>query len=249
MSSPLSVQLYTLRDQMATDRDGSLRRLAEIGFGAVEPYDPTADPQGFRKVADDLGLGVTGTHAYALLRDADRTNAVLDDIATIGATLAIIPGGIDQEKFTSVDGLREVADLLNGLAEKTASYGIKIGYHNHWWEIEAKVDGRHALDVLVDLLAPDVVLEVDTYWAAVGGADVVALLRKLGDRVVSLHVKDGPVRKGEPHVAIGTGAMPVPDILAAAPNATRVVEFDECATDIFVALRESRDYLAGLGEA
>ncbi|WP_163509935.1 sugar phosphate isomerase/epimerase family protein [Fodinicola acaciae] len=249
MASPLSVQLYTLRDQMATDRDGGLRRLAEIGFGAVEPYDPTADPRGFREVADDLGLAVTGTHAYALLREPDRANAVLDDVATIGASLAIIPGGIEHEKFTSVDGLREVADLLNGIAEKTAPYDIKLGYHNHWWEIEPTIDGRHAIEVLADLLAPGVVLEIDTYWAAVGGADVPALLGKLGDRVVSLHVKDGPVRKGEPHVAVGTGAMPVPQILAAAPNATRIVEFDECATDIFTALKESRDYLIGLEEA
>ena len=52
-------------------------------------------------------------------------------------------------------------------------------------------DGRHALEVFADQLDPDVMLEVDTYWAYAGGADVPALLGRLGDRVVALHVKDG----------------------------------------------------------
>jgi sugar phosphate isomerase/epimerase len=249
-SSPsCAVQLYTLRDQMAQDRDGSLRRLAGIGYKEVEPFDPTADPTGFRAVLDDLGLGVTFTHAYALLREPERTTEVLDAIATVGATHAIIPGGIPEEDFTDVDGLRRTAETLNGIAEKAAGHGLRLGYHNHWWEIEPKIDGRHAIEALVDHLAPEIFLEIDTYWAAVGGADPVALLERLGERVLALHVKDGPVRKGEPHVAVGAGAMPVPAILAAAPHAARIVELDECATDIFEALADSHAYVAGLEDA
>ncbi|MEU4513493.1 sugar phosphate isomerase/epimerase [Nonomuraea wenchangensis] len=244
MSTPISVQLYTVRDALAADRDAVLRRLAGIGYAAVEPYDPTADPKGFREVADDLGLRVSATHAYALL--TEDTNAVLDAIATIGTDLAIVPGGIPHEEFTTPDGLRRTADLLNGLAERAAGHGVRIGYHNHWWEIEPRIDGRHALEALTDLLAPEVFLEIDTYWAAVGGADVPALLGRLGGRVLALHVKDGPVVKGEPHTAVGAGAMPVPTVLAAAPDAWRVVELDECATDVFAALADSHAYLTSL---
>ncbi|WP_279582868.1 sugar phosphate isomerase/epimerase family protein [Fodinicola feengrottensis] len=148
--------------------------------------------------------------------------------------------------FSSLDGLRRTADILNGIAEKAAGHQIRIGYHNHWWEIEPTFDGRHAVELLADLLEPSLFLEIDTYWAAVGGADPAALLTRLGDKVLALHVKDGPVRQGEPQVAVGTGAMPVPEILAAAPKAARIVEFDECATDLFQALAASRDYLVGL---
>jgi sugar phosphate isomerase/epimerase len=195
-------------------------------------------------VADDLGLQVSATHAYALL--TEDTNAVLDAIATIGTDLAIVPGGIPHEEFTTPDGLRRTADLLNGLAERAAGHGVRIGYHNHWWEIEPRIDGRHALEALADLLAPEVFLEIDTYWAAVGGADVPALLGRLAGRVLALHVKDGPVVKGEPHTAVGAGAMPVPAVLAAAPDAWRVVELDECATDVFAALADSHAYLTSL---
>ncbi|SEG75709.1 Sugar phosphate isomerase/epimerase [Nonomuraea solani] len=244
MTEPISVQLYTVRDALAADRDTTLRRLAEVGYRSVEPFDPTTDPEGFRQVADDLGLSVSGTHAYALL--SKEPAEVFDAIATVGTDLVIIPGGIAHEEFTTPDGLARTADLLNGLAEQAAGHGMRIGYHNHWWEIEPEIDGRHAIEALADLLAPGVFLEIDTYWAAVGGADVPALLGRLGERVLALHVKDGPVVKGEPHTAVGAGVMPVSEILAAAPAARRVVELDECATDVFAALAESHAYLTSL---
>jgi sugar phosphate isomerase/epimerase len=244
MATPLSIQLYTLREQIAADRDGTLARLASIGYRAVEAYDPTADPAGFRKVADELGITVTSTHAYALFdKDAGE---VFDAVAAVGTDLAIIPGGIAEEEFTTLDGIRRTADLLNGFAGKAAERGIRIGYHNHWWEIEPRFDGRTALEVLADSLAPEVFLEVDTYWAQVGGADVPQLLRGLGGRVLALHVKDGPGVKGEPHTAVGRGVIDVPSILAAAPDAVRIVELDTCAGDIFEAVADSRAYLTGL---
>jgi sugar phosphate isomerase/epimerase len=244
MATPLSIQLYTLRDQIAADRDGTLARLAEIGYRSVEAYDPTADPAGFRKTADALGISVSSTHAYALFnKDAGE---VFDAVATVGTDLVIIPGGIAHEEFTTLDGLRRTADLLNGFAGKAAERGMRMGYHNHWWEIEPRFDGRTALEVFAGLLAPEVFLEVDTYWAAVGGADVPELLRALGDRVLALHVKDGPGVKDEPHTAVGKGAIDVPSILAAAPDALRIVELDTCAGDVFEAVAESHAYLTAL---
>ncbi|SDO96070.1 sugar phosphate isomerase/epimerase family protein [Actinacidiphila guanduensis] len=246
MTAPLSIQLYTLRDQIAADRDGTLTRLAEIGYRQVEAYDPTADPAGFRKLLDGLGVTVSSTHAYALFdKDAGE---VFDAVATVGTDLAIIPGGIAHEEFTTLDGLQRTADLLNGFAAKAAERGIRIGYHNHWWEIEPRFEGRTGLEVLAGLLAPEVFLEVDTYWAQVGGADVPELLRTLGGKVLALHVKDGPGVKDEPHTAVGKGAIDVPSILAAAPEAQRIVELDTCATDIFEAVAESRAYLTALEE-
>ncbi|MEU8247375.1 sugar phosphate isomerase/epimerase [Nonomuraea sp. NPDC048916] len=250
MTAPLGVQLYTVREQIAADRDAALSRIAGLGYGAVEPYDPTTDPKGFRRVVDDLGLTVSSTHAYALL--GEEPAEVFDAIATIGTDLVIIPGGIAHEEFTSPDGLARTADLLNGLAAQAAAHGMRLGYHNHWWEIEPRIDGRHALEALADLLAPEVFLEIDTYWAAVGGADVPGLLRRLAGRVLALHVKDGPGGPGgkkEPHTAVGRGVMPVPGILAAAPGAWRIVELDSCAGDVFEALAASHAFLTSLTSA
>src|SRR5437764_1138079 len=114
MSHPISVQLWTVRDQISADRDGTLRRIADIGFGAVEPFQPTEDPTGFRKVADDLGLKVSSAHAHALR--TDEPAAVFEAVATLGTDLAIVPAGIAEEEFTTRDGLARAADVLNSLA-------------------------------------------------------------------------------------------------------------------------------------
>ena len=245
MSQPLAVQLWTVRDQIAADRDETLRRIAGIGFTGVEPFRPTEDPAGFRKVADDLGLRVVGAHAGTLL--TAEPAAVFEALGVLGTDLAIVPGGIPEVEFTTREGLERVADTLNSLAEQAAGYAIRLGYHNHWWEFEPEVDGRHALEVLADLVAPEVFFEIDTYWAAAAGADVVAVLTRLGDRVGALHVKDGPVVKGEPNTAVGRGAMPVAEILAAAPaDALRIVELDAHDGDVFQAVEESHAFLTGL---
>ncbi|MET8684773.1 sugar phosphate isomerase/epimerase [Streptomyces sp. NPDC004732] len=264
MPRPLSVQLYSVRDQLVADREGTLRRLAGLGYGAVEAYDVLGDPKGLRRIVDDLGLTVSGTHAVQLL--GPDPDPVLDAVAVLGTDLAIVPAGIPPEEFASRDGLARTADRLNSLAEVARRHGIRIGYHNHWWEIEPRFDDAgdagnggdgqallpHAVDVLAELLDPAVFLEIDTYWAAVGGAEVPELLRRLGDRVRALHLKDGPGTKEDPNVAVGGGTMPVPEILAAAPDAWRIVEFDSCAGDadtLFDELAASRRYLSSLEAA
>jgi sugar phosphate isomerase/epimerase len=243
VSKPISVQLYSVREHMAEDRDATLRRIAGLGYRAVEPYSPADDPKGFKALADELGLTISGTHAGGLVREPEP-GPTFEAVARLGTALAIVPAGIPEAEFTTRDGIARAADLLNGLAQQATQYGLTLGYHNHWWEFEPKIEGVHALEVLAERLDPRVALEIDTYWAAVGGAQVPQLLERLGDRVVALHVKDGPIVKGEPHTAVGAGAMPVPEILAARPEAWRVVELDSCAGDIFEALAASHAYLA-----
>ncbi|WP_069886652.1 sugar phosphate isomerase/epimerase family protein [Streptomyces luteocolor] len=262
MTRPLSVQLYSVRDQLAADREGTLRRLASLGYGAVEAYDVLDDAKGLRRIADDLGLTVSGAHVIQLL--GPEPGAVLDGVAALGTELAIVPAGIPHEEFTSRDGLARTAERLNSLAVQAERHGLRLGYHNHWWEIEPRFDdaysidtaraagGPHAVEVLAELLDPAVFLEVDTYWAAVGGAEVPGLLRRLGDRVRALHLKDGPGTKEHPNVAVGGGTMPVPEILAAAPDAWRIVEFDSCAGSadtLFDELKASHTYLTSLEAA
>jgi sugar phosphate isomerase/epimerase len=83
----------------------------------------------------------------------------------------------------------------------------------------------------------------------VGGQDVVALLGRLGDRVRYLHVKDGPITRDDPMTAVGSGRMPVADILAVSQAEWHIVELDRCATDMLTAVGDSLAWLASHGLA
>ena len=244
-SNPLALQLYTVRDQLASGRKAVLGAIRGYGYAAVEPYDVLTDPEALRADLDEAGLAVCAVHAKALGEDA---GAFLDGAKTVGADTVIVPWA-PPERFADADAIAELARELNDGAARAAGLGLRFGYHNHDFEL-AMVGGRTGLEALADALDPAVLLEVDTYWAAVGGQDVPKLLGRLGDRVRYLHVKDGPVTKDDPMTAVGGGRMPVAEILAACPSAEwHVVELDRCATDVLIAVRDSLGWLTSRGLA
>jgi sugar phosphate isomerase/epimerase len=223
-----------------------LRHIAGFGYGAVEPYDVRTDPDQLRADLDEAGLAVCSVHAKILGEDA---GALLRGSLAVGADTVIVPW-MEPAIFADADGVARLARDLNEAAARAADHGLRLGYHNHDFELSARIGGRTALEVLADALGEAVILEVDTYWAAVGGQDVPALLGRLGDRVRYLHVKDGPVTKNDPMTAVGSGRMPVAEILAACPSAEwHVVELDYCATDMLTAVGDSLSWLAGQGLA
>jgi sugar phosphate isomerase/epimerase len=244
-SNPLALQLYTVRDQLPSGRRAVLEAIRGFGYGAVEPYDVATDPGALRADLEETGLVVCSVHARAL---GDDASALLDGAAAVGADTVIVPS-VPAERFADPGAIAALARDLNEAAAGAAARGLRFGYHNHAFEM-SPVAGRTGLEVLADALDPAVLLEVDTYWAAVGGEDVVALLGRLGDRVRYLHVKDGPVTRDDPMTAVGAGRMPVAEVLAACPSAEwHVVELDRCATDVLTAVRDSLDWLAARGLA
>ena len=241
-SNPPAVQLYTVRDQLTGDRAGVLAQIAAFGYGAVEPFNILDDPAGLAADLAAAGLAVCSVHAMPA---ADQASAVIEAARTLGAGTVIVPY-LPPDRFADAASVREVAAELNGMAARLASDGLRLGYHNHDHELSSLIGGRPALEVLADRLDDVVILEVDTYWAAVGGQDVPALLGRLGDRVRYLHVKDGPVTRDDPMTAVGAGRMPVASILAAGQAAEwHVVELDRCATDMMTAVGDSLAWLAG----
>jgi len=238
--SELSVQLYTVREALAEDFDGTLGKLASFGFTQVEPFALLNFADELRDGLPRNGLTAPTTHVHLLGEDQDAVCALA---AELGIQTVIEPY-VDPARWQTEAGVSEVASELNAAAIKAADYGLQVGYHNHHFELESMIDGVHALEVLAAQLAPEVVLEVDTYWAYAGGADVPALLTRLGDRVAALHLKDGDgTLDTSKQVPLGSGVLPVWDIVDAAPEALRVVELDDSETDLLEAVREGREFL------
>jgi sugar phosphate isomerase/epimerase len=241
-----SLQLYTLRNAIQEDLPGTIRKVAEIGFTQVEPYNFVATAQELGAALRENGLSAPSGHAPLLSQDQDQIFAAAKEL---GITTVIEPY-IPAERWQSAEDVQATAALLNEAAKKGAEYGIRVGYHNHQWELESIIEGRTALEYFADLLDPELVLEVDTYWVAVGGQDPVDILGKLGNRVKFIHIKDGPLTTDtKAQLPAGQGKVAVLDVIAAAASLeVGVVEFDDYSGDIFEGINESLSFLMASGE-
>jgi sugar phosphate isomerase/epimerase len=246
MKKPISVQLYSVREQAKEDFLGTLKRIADIGYAGVEFAGLHGhEPKEIKKVLDDLGMRAATSHGG--LATEENVQEIVETAQLFEAKLVI--SGWKREDWASLDGIRRAAEAYQKAAALLAPHGIRMGYHNHWWEMQV-VEGRYGLEHFLEL-APDVEAQIDTYWACnFGAVDVPALVKKWSSRASTLHIKDGPLVEGEPHTAVGAGKMDVPAVINAADESRLewlVVELDDCATDMMTAVADSYKYLVSTG--
>ncbi|GIH15932.1 sugar phosphate isomerase/epimerase family protein [Rugosimonospora africana] len=264
MPPGIAAQLWTFHDLAAKDLEGVLTRISELGYLAVEPLGLHGrEPAKVRALLDSLGMTLSSAHApFPAGPDATR---ILDENAELGATTLV--WSLEREEFDSPEAIARGVERINEGAERAAAYGMTIGYHNHFAEFanvfgdwsgsprgarRAEPDwsnGQSAYDILLDLLDPRVVIELDMYWAQLGGADPAQVIRGLGDRVRFLHVKDGPAQTNEDYmVPVGQGSVDIPAALRASESVRwHIVELDRSRMDMFTALQQSYQYLVGNG--
>ncbi|WP_243232829.1 sugar phosphate isomerase/epimerase [Microbacterium sp. CIAB417] len=267
-----SVQLYTLAAEFSADMEGSLDKLAAIGLRNVEAFDFVRRPGEIRAALDASGLASPTGHA-PLLSDELWTpdgsiptpapEAVFEAAAKVGLTTVIDPF-VAPERWFTLDGVTDIADRLNALVDKAAEFGLQVGYHNHAQEFVADFDGQTAYERFVSLTDERVVIELDLYWALVGGQDVVGLVSRLGDRLVAAHVKDGVAPASNPFAPgaeafgsdsldqrhAGTGDVPLADALnAASALQYAIIEYDNAPGDVFADIAASYAFLTEGGFA
>ena len=241
LAQPISLQLYTVREALAANLAATLERIAGLGFTRVELFGFLDQTRDYAALLKELNLTAPSAHAALIGQDVER---VFGAAVSLGIETVIEPH-IDRELWISRESIGAQADLLNDAARRAAPFQLSVGYHNHWWEIENQFDGVTGLELFAGMLDPAVVLEVDTYWAEVGGVSAAELLRRLGDRVSFIHVKDGAKNKiDDDQTAVGSGSLDIASILAAAPHALRVVELDGFRGDVFDALQDSINFLS-----
>ncbi|QIG39552.1 sugar phosphate isomerase/epimerase [Microbacterium sp. 4R-513] len=260
-----SIQLFTLREALESDLDGTLAEVAARGFTAAEPYDFVRRAEPLAAALTAHGIAAPSGHAFLASEsfvnpDGSGTSLPVPPPAevfaaakTLGMEIVIDPYTAP-ERWQSVEQIEETARLLNAAAEIGATEGIRVGYHNHAHELEATFDGTTGLEVLAGLLDPRVVLEVDLYWVQRGGVDPVELLQRLGDRVVAVHAKDGTLDAEAlaayppaDQVPAGEGVVPLAEAIEAAPALElAIVEFDHYNGDLYDAIEKSRVYLDGI---
>lgn len=242
----ITLQLYSLREALEADFEGSLRQIAAIGFPCVE----TAGYHGRKpsEVAKLLAeLGMTAPTAHCSLPIGDAADEVIETALELGHRYLITGGPPGwQDHFTTTDQVKAIAELYCIAADNAAKHGLQVGYHNHDWDL-AEFEGQPAYHTFLAHTPESVLWEADLFWIARAGIDPVGFLQEIGSRGKALHFKDGHIEDRNikpPFLTAGSGDV---DLLAAARAANHAeyiaVELDEYDGDMMTAVKESYAYL------
>ena len=245
----LALQLYTLRDALAQNFSATLNRIADMGITYVETafFPEGVSNQSAAKAIRDAGLTVCSAHCEIPL--ADEQAAVLEMVEGFDCDLVIWHGWPQDPDYSTVDGVKRLAERYNAASETCLSNGKRFGIHNHWWEFELhpayEADTQRPYQSLAQEMDPAIFFEVDTYWVKTAGVNPVSVLKELSDRAPLIHVKDGPATQDGDMVALGQGTMDFAAIDAVIDGQVdwMIIELDRCATDMFTAVATSRRYL------
>ncbi len=199
--------MYTVRSLTASDMLGTLRRVAELGFGAVEfaGFGDTPVPK-LRETLDELGLRALGAHVqYGTF--AGGLQGVCDDLRVLGCEYAIVPSIPDRMR-ADPGTARALPAQLEEWGAACRQSGLRFAYHNHAFEFAAlDGSGGSLFDALLGTDPALVDLELDVFWAEYAGKNALAIIRQHGDRIALLHVKDIAADQDPQDVPVGRGSL------------------------------------------
>jgi sugar phosphate isomerase/epimerase len=243
----VGLQLYTVRDVLARDFEGTLARIAAIGYRDLE----FAGYHGRRPEAVSAALGRHGLRAPAahVPLDALRTqwSATVDAAHVIDHDYIVVPWLDEKERRTIADYER-LAEEFNRLGRNARQADLRFAYHNHDFEF-TPIDGRVPYDILLDRTDPEnVEFEMDLYWTTKAGHDPVAYFDRYPGRFPLVHVKDSSGAPANRITDVGSGTIDFKRIFGRRKEAGiqhAFVEHDQ-PTDAFASIKASHDYLARL---
>ena len=186
---PIALQLYSVREDLEQDFEGTLAKVKALGYDGVEfagLYGKT--PAEVKALCEKHGLTPISAHVpfVDMMADPDK---VLGDYAAIGCRFVAIPY-LTEEYRPGTDGFQKTIEGARLLGETAKKLGMQLLYHNHDFEF-VKIDGKYALDVLYDTVPADLLqTEIDTCWVNVGGENPAAYVRKYTGRAPIVHLKD-----------------------------------------------------------
>jgi sugar phosphate isomerase/epimerase len=253
--SALGVQLWTIREYLKKDLQGSLVRLAKLGYNEIElfGYDGTywgKSPKEFSKICNDLGLTIISSH-YETGRHDNANGTLLngwakaiDDAAEMNIKYMIC-AWLDKEERVSIDLYKSLADMFNKAGEACSKSKIQFGYHGHNFEFPP-IDGIVPYDLILQNTDKELVkMEADLFWIMKAGVDPVSYFIKYPGRFPLWHVKDME-RGSEQFAEVGHGIINFDRIFAARKTAGLehwFVEQDQTSREPFESLALSRDYI------
>jgi sugar phosphate isomerase/epimerase len=192
---PIGFQLYTVRGEFSRDVPGTLKKIAEIGYKAVEFWGYAGTPEVYqkygapelRKMLDDTGLKCCGIHMDLKAIAKEHLERTIENNRVLGNEYLNVAAA--QQKMASEAGIVELAELLNRTATVCKPHKMTVGYHAHPFDF-AKINGRFAWDLLFSQTRPEINMQMDVGNCLSGNGDPIGMLKKFPGRTRSIHIKE-----------------------------------------------------------
>ncbi len=220
-SIPVGLELYSVREELKKDPEGTVRAVAQMGYQGVEFYAPyfewsETQTKQMRKLLDDLGIRCFSTHNDSSYLSPEKIGRARELNLILGSKYVVMASSNPKP---GIDSWKAVADALNAAAEQLESSGLKAGYHNHQREF-IPVENQRPIEILAKNTKPSVMLQLDVGTCVEAGSDPVSWIRGNPGRIRSLHLKDwSPDPEKGYKVLFGEGAAKWKDIFEAAESA------------------------------
>ncbi|MCD6444490.1 sugar phosphate isomerase/epimerase [Candidatus Bathyarchaeota archaeon] len=204
---PIALQLYSVREECARDLEKTLKAVADMGYDGVEfagYYGRSAEE--LRRMLDELGLKVAGTHIAIDTLLGDELEKTIEFNRILGNKFLIVPW-LPESMRNSKEAWLKTAKLFNEIAEKLKPEGMYVGYHNHHIEFKP-MNGETPWDIFFKATVPEVVMQLDTGNAMYGGVTsdgVLEIIKRYPGRAMTVHLKE--YSSTNPKALIGEGEM------------------------------------------
>lgn len=246
----IGLQLYTLREQMEQDFEGTLRQVAKMGYEGVEFYDYFGySAEALKALLQELGLKAIGTHIQ-LVNLRDNLDEEIKYLKTIGSKYAICPW-LPEDVRDAKSWMSHI-EVLSVAGQRCKEAGMELLYHNHEFEFETKIDGKPVFEVLFERLPAHIIKpEIDLGWVQYAGINPLDYIEKYKDKLPLVHVKDYLINKRNPELTIdtvelGEGNLPILDIITALGKTDVewiIVEQDTCSNPPLQSVAQSLQWL------
>ena len=253
----IGIQLYSVKDELPKDFEGTLRKLSEMGYTSVEPYGFNGNVFFDRSMKDlsalvkDMGMTISGTHTGSRMLPEDTNDPawdlwkkIADELKSGGGEWAVqasIPGG---GSVDTPDNIKRVAAHFNRVGEICKKGGVKFAFHNHT-EVFQKIDGVEIIDMLIKNTDPKLVFfQLDLGHTVNGGGDCMRLIREFSARIPLWHASDFD-SAGKKYIEVGKGSVPYKALfdLPKSGGLMQLTVEQETGGDIFASCKEDFDYL------
>jgi len=217
---PIGIEMYSVRDELKKDPQGTVRAVAGMGYQGLEFYAPYfewshAQAKEMKKLLDDLGIRCFSTHNDASYMNKEHIQNAIDLNLILGSKYVVMASS---QPKPGLDGWKEIAESLNFAADKLEASGLKAGYHNHQLEF-TPINGVRPMEILAKNTKPSVMLQLDVGTCLEAGSDPVAWIRANPGRIRSVHCKDWSPEAGKGYsVLFGEGVADWKGIFAAAQS-------------------------------